>query len=87
MFIFYSKERSPEWDKIFPRNPGANFLQDNARTHMARMSQDCIHKVNTLLWPVRSPDLSPTEHIWDHFGRQVGHSTSLNELEAKLEQI
>ncbi|GFX17954.1 transposable element Tcb1 transposase [Trichonephila clavipes] len=37
--------------------------------------------------PARSPDLSPIEHIWEHFGRRVGHPTTLNELEARLEQI
>ncbi|GFV94851.1 transposable element Tcb1 transposase [Trichonephila clavipes] len=31
--------------------------------------------------------MSPIEHIWDHLGRQVGHPTSLNELEARLQQI
>ncbi|GFT91639.1 uncharacterized protein TNCV_686671 [Trichonephila clavipes] len=34
-----------------------------------------------------SADLSPNEHIWDHLGRRVGHPTSLNELEARLQQI
>ncbi|GFX72411.1 transposable element Tcb1 transposase [Trichonephila clavipes] len=37
-------------------------------------------------WPARSPDLSPIEHIWDHLGRRVGHSTSLNKPEVKLQQ-
>ncbi|GFW52543.1 transposable element Tcb1 transposase [Trichonephila clavipes] len=38
-------------------------------------------------WHARSPDLSRIEHIWDHLGRQVGHLPSLNELEARLQQI
>ncbi|GFW32845.1 transposable element Tcb2 transposase [Trichonephila clavipes] len=29
--------------------PGANFQQNNARPHMARMSQDCLRTVTTLL--------------------------------------
>ncbi|GFV62146.1 transposable element Tcb1 transposase [Trichonephila clavipes] len=37
--------------------------------------------------PARSPDLSPTEHIWDPLGGRVGHPTSVNELEARLQQI
>ncbi|GFT78081.1 transposable element Tcb1 transposase [Trichonephila clavipes] len=37
--------------------------------------------------PAQSPDLSPIEHIRDHLGRRVGHPTSLNELEARLQQI
>ncbi|GFU88680.1 transposable element Tcb1 transposase [Trichonephila clavipes] len=69
------------------RLPGALFQQDNARPHTARVSQDCLRTVTTLHWPSRSPDLSPIEHISDHLGRRVGHSTSLNELEARLQQI
>ncbi|GFV25179.1 transposable element Tcb1 transposase [Trichonephila clavipes] len=49
--------------------------------------QDCIHTVITLPCPARFPDLSPIEHIWDHLRQRVGHSTSLNELEARLQQI
>ncbi|GFT65136.1 transposable element Tcb2 transposase [Trichonephila clavipes] len=43
--------------------------------------------VATLPWPAQSPKLSPIEHIWDHLRRRVGHPTSLNELEAMLQQI
>ncbi|GFX20716.1 transposable element Tcb1 transposase [Trichonephila clavipes] len=72
---------------LMQRLPGAIFQQDNARPHTARLSQDCLHTVTTLHWPARSPDLSPIEHIWDHLGRRVGHPTSLNELEERLQQI
>ncbi|GFS73962.1 transposable element Tcb2 transposase [Trichonephila clavipes] len=65
--------------------PGAIFQQDNAWPHKARVLQDCVRTVTTLPWPARSPDLSPIEHIWDHLGRRVGHPTSLNELEARLQ--
>ncbi|PRD22745.1 UNVERIFIED_CONTAM: hypothetical protein NCL1_48313 [Trichonephila clavipes] len=34
-----------------------------------------------------SPDLSPIEPIWYRLGRRVGHPMSLNELEARLQQI
>ncbi|GFU66397.1 transposable element Tcb1 transposase [Trichonephila clavipes] len=67
--------------------PGAIVQQDNARPYTARVSQDCLHTVTTLPWPVRSPDLSLIEHIWDHLGPRVGHFTSLNEREARLQQI
>ncbi|GFW43221.1 transposable element Tcb2 transposase [Trichonephila clavipes] len=60
---------------------------NNARPHTARVSQDCLRTVTTLHWPARSPDLSPIEHIWAHLGWRVGHPTSLNELEARLQQI
>ncbi|GFX80814.1 transposable element Tcb2 transposase [Trichonephila clavipes] len=48
--------------------PGAIFQQDNARLHLARVSQDCLRTVSTPPWPARSPDLSLIEHIWDHLG-------------------
>ncbi|GFS73967.1 transposable element Tcb1 transposase [Trichonephila clavipes] len=72
---------------LMQRLPGAIFQQDNARYHTERVSQDCLHNVTTLPWSARSPYLSPIEHIWDHLGRRVGHPTSLNELEARLQQI
>ncbi|GFW88021.1 transposable element Tcb1 transposase [Trichonephila clavipes] len=67
--------------------PGAIFEQDNAQPHTARVSQDCLRTFTTLSWPSRSSDLSPIEHIWDHLGRLVGYSTSLNMLEARLQEI
>ncbi|GFX30934.1 transposable element Tcb1 transposase [Trichonephila clavipes] len=72
---------------LMQRLPGAIFQQDNARYHMARVSQDYLRTVTILPWPARSPDLPPIEHIWDPLGRWVGHLTSLNELEARLQQI
>ncbi|GFW47774.1 transposable element Tcb1 transposase [Trichonephila clavipes] len=65
----------------------AIFQQDNAQPHTVRLSQDCLRTVTDLPWPARSSDLSPIEHIWDHLGRLVGHPTSLNKLEARLQKI
>ncbi|GFX84830.1 transposable element Tcb2 transposase [Trichonephila clavipes] len=45
--------------------PGAIFQQDNARPHTARVAQDFLRPFQTLLWPARSPDLSPVEPVWD----------------------
>ncbi|KFM57432.1 Transposable element Tcb2 transposase, partial [Stegodyphus mimosarum] len=72
---------------LMQRLPGAIFQQYNARPHTARVSQDCLRNVTTLPWPARTPDLSPIKHIWGHLGRRVGHPTSLNEHEARLQQI
>ncbi|GFT09980.1 uncharacterized protein TNCV_1114411 [Trichonephila clavipes] len=47
---------------VLPLMEGANFQQENARQHIARMSQDCLHTITTLPWPARSPYLSPIEH-------------------------
>ncbi|GFV37360.1 transposable element Tcb2 transposase [Trichonephila clavipes] len=72
---------------LIQRLPGTIFQQHNAQPHVARVSQDCLLTVTTFPWPVRSPDFTPIEHIWDHLGRRrVGHHTSLNELEARLQQ-
>ncbi|GFX99042.1 transposable element Tcb1 transposase [Trichonephila clavipes] len=62
------------------------FQQDNARPHTARVSQDYLRTVLPFLG-LPDSQVSPIENIWDHFGRRVGHLTSLNELEARLEQI
>ncbi|GFU19175.1 transposable element Tcb1 transposase [Trichonephila clavipes] len=72
---------------IMQRFTGAIFQQDNPRPLTARVSQDCLHTVVTLPWPARCPDLSPIEHICDPLGWRVGHPTSLNELEARLQKI
>ncbi|GFT63473.1 transposable element Tcb2 transposase [Trichonephila clavipes] len=69
------------------RLPGAIFQQNNSWSHTTRVSQVCLRTVTTLPCPVRSPDLSQIEHIWDHLGLRVEHSTSLNELGARLQQI
>ncbi|GFX18201.1 transposable element Tcb2 transposase [Trichonephila clavipes] len=72
---------------LMQRLPGAIFQQDNSRPHTARVLQACLHGVTTLPWPARFPDLSPIEHIWDYLVWRIGHPTSLNELEDRLQQI
>ncbi|GFY03652.1 transposable element Tcb2 transposase [Trichonephila clavipes] len=67
--------------------PRAIFQRDNAGPHIVRVSQDCLHTVTTLPWSARTPDFSPIERVWDHLGQRVGHSMSLNELEARLQKI
>ncbi|GFX48771.1 hypothetical protein TNCV_3479551 [Trichonephila clavipes] len=65
----------------------SHFSTRQCSRHTARASQDCLLSVTTLHCPSRSPDFSQIEHIWDHLGRRVGHPPSLNELEARLQQI
>ncbi|GFS92478.1 transposable element Tcb2 transposase [Trichonephila clavipes] len=77
----------PHVFSLMQRLPGAIFQQDNAQSHTTRVLQDCLHTVTTLPWPALAPDFSPIENIWDHLGLRVGHPTSLNELEARLQQI
>ncbi|GFT20822.1 transposable element Tc1 transposase [Trichonephila clavipes] len=71
---------------LMQRLPGAIFQEDNDLPSTKRVSQDCL-PVTTLPWLARSPYLSPIEHVWDHLGRRVGHPTSVNDIEAKLQQV
>ena len=43
------------------------FQHDNARPHVAGVCQAFLANYNfvPLDWPPYSPDLSPTEHLWD----------------------
>ncbi|GFW00050.1 transposable element Tcb1 transposase [Trichonephila clavipes] len=44
----------------------AIFQQDNARPHVARIVQRFFvnHQIELLLWPARSPNISPIENMW-----------------------
>ena len=55
--------------------PGLTLQQDNARPHVAGVVQDDLHvrQIPTMLWPARSPDLSPTAHVWDEIKRRLHH--------------
>jgi transposase len=67
-------------------------MNDNARLHRARIVRDYLRdeSITILPWPARSPDLNPSEHIWDIIGRRVIERTppsqSLNDLEQTLHQ-
>ena len=53
---------------------GVTILQhDNARPHTARATRQFLNtnNMNVLDWPSMSPDLAPTEHIWDECDRRV----------------
>ncbi|GFU72948.1 transposable element Tcb1 transposase [Trichonephila clavipes] len=69
------------------RLSGAIFQQDNARPHTARVSQDCLRTVTTFLGqpdPQICLQSSISGIIWDG---ELDIPTSLNELEARLQQI
>ncbi|GFX69107.1 transposable element Tcb1 transposase [Trichonephila clavipes] len=85
------------WDQwiqemSFTRRPGYRRLcQTNRRddryiVRSARV-QTTASSAAIQAQPARPPDLSPIEHICNHLGWRVGHPTSLNELEARLQQI
>ncbi|GFW65216.1 transposable element Tcb2 transposase [Trichonephila clavipes] len=67
--------------------PGANFQQDNARPHTARVAQDFLRHFQTLSWPARSPNLSPVEHVWNQLKRQIPSCHSVNGLELAVQDL
>ncbi|GFW60694.1 hypothetical protein TNCV_570401 [Trichonephila clavipes] len=51
--------------------PGLIFQHDNAKLHTARVSMTCLTAYQTLFGPVRSPDPSAIEHVWDMVGGRL----------------
>ena len=77
---------------FFTQHPGSLFQQDNARVHSAFLTQNFLqaNEIHVLDWPALSPDLAPTEHLWNELGRRIHnrrrHSTNVNELQVALRQ-
>ncbi|GFX11481.1 transposable element Tc1 transposase [Trichonephila clavipes] len=67
--------------------PGAIFEQDNAHPHAAIAAQDFLRHFQTLAWPVRFPDLSPVEHVWDQLKRQMPLCHSVHDLELAVQDL
>jgi len=73
-----------------PRGPDAIFQHDNATSHTCHVSRTFLQQqnVHVLDWPVKSPDLSHIEHVWDVLGRRVrrrrNQPTNLQELAQAL---
>ncbi|GFW94326.1 transposable element Tc1 transposase [Trichonephila clavipes] len=66
------------------RHQGASFQQDNASTHTARISLDCLRAINTFPWPARSPDFSPIELVWYMVERQTRAPQNIADMEQQL---
>ncbi|GFX26100.1 transposable element Tcb1 transposase [Trichonephila clavipes] len=64
----------------------AIFQQDNARPHEARIVQRFYvnHQIELLLWPGRSPDLSPIENMWSMAAQRL---TQITPPAATLDQL
>ncbi|KAI4884472.1 hypothetical protein NFI96_001274 [Prochilodus magdalenae] len=73
--------------------PGFLLMQDNARPHVAGACQQFLRDEGTeaMDWPARSPDLNPTEDIWDIMSRSIHQShvapQTVQELADALVQV
>ncbi|GFV30119.1 hypothetical protein TNCV_4827351 [Trichonephila clavipes] len=70
-----------------PTAPRSHFsTRQYSPLHGKSVTRQSLHGYNPT-WPARFPDLSQFELIWDYLGPRIWHPTSLNELEARLQQI
>ncbi|GFT02189.1 hypothetical protein TNCV_84521 [Trichonephila clavipes] len=59
--------------------------QDNAQTHVAGIVRTFLdmENVRLLLWPARSPDLSPIENVWSRVAKRLArHPTPVTTVDA-----
>ncbi|GFV92684.1 DDE_3 domain-containing protein [Trichonephila clavipes] len=52
------------------------FMDDNARPHRANIVDECLQSEDIIrmdrpAYSAYSPDLNPTEHVWDMLGRRM----------------
>lgn len=71
----------------------AIFQQDNAGIHTAKLTRECIERLNLVVmrWPALSPDLNIIEHVWAKMKREIAlkllHKPSKEEFKAILADL
>ena len=81
----------PEAVSLLQRHEPAVLMHFIARPYVARICRQFLNRnnINVLPWPAVSLNIDPTEHIWDHLGRNVrarGNVHNLRDLENALIQ-
>ncbi|GFV55428.1 transposable element Tc1 transposase [Trichonephila clavipes] len=53
------------------------FMDDNAPYHRTVAAEKLLESedIERMVWPARSPDLNPIEHVWDFLGRRLAART------------
>lgn len=68
-------------------------MHDNVRSHIAGIVQQYLQqvKIPNMVWPPKSPELNPKEHMWDAVGRRLRQlpnpRNTLNDLFLRLVEI
>ncbi|KAL7865993.1 hypothetical protein SRHO_G00112400 [Serrasalmus rhombeus] len=71
---------------------GGGVMHDNAWPHVSRVCTQFLEAKNIpiLAWPAYSPDMSPTEHIWDALYRRIRQRVpvpaSIRQLRTTIEE-
>jgi hypothetical protein len=71
----------PYGSKIAGR--GYVYQQDNARPHVSNSTMEWLksHRIRTVVWPARSPDLNPMENLWSNVSKGVyGEGRQYNKI-------
>ncbi len=71
---FVADHVHPFMTTVYPSSDGY-FQQDNTPCHKAQIISDWFlehdNEFTLLKWPPQSPDLNPTEHLWDVVEREI----------------
>ena len=81
----YKKILDDNLSPYMSRHPGVLFQQDNHPVHKSRALSKYFQEVGwrKLVWPPRSPDLSPIENVWGLLKQKISRETfeDIDELE------
>ncbi|GFT78089.1 transposable element Tc1 transposase [Trichonephila clavipes] len=90
---YFREVLQPEVVSFLQDIPGAIFQQDNARPHVAKTVRDfcSAQHMQLIPWPDYSPDMSPTEHVWNLVGWRLARdprpAASKDELLLSIQAI